>query len=160
MESSRQSTVDSSQVDSGRVGSGRVEWSRFKSSHGVDVPVHGVIQVGFRPHPTGAITTTLLLRPISPCQPTQAMAGPVFSYVWNPYPALPGVVYNFYGYVYPDFGYLDPFRPASLPTITGLQCYGATYQVMIARDNTTVVSYINKQGGTHSHTLLHLVVDL
>ena len=34
------------------------------------------------------------------------------------------------------------------------------HQVMIATDNTTVVAYINKQGGTHSHTLLRLVVDL
>ena len=32
--------------------------------------------------------------------------------------------------------------------------------VMISTDNTTVVAYINKQGGTHSHTLLWLVVDL
>ena len=31
---------------------------------------------------------------------------------------------------------------------------------MIATDNTTVVAYINKQVGTHSHTLLRLVVDL
>ena len=30
---------------------------------------------------------------------------------------------------------------------------------MITTDNTTVVAYINKQGGTHSHTLLRLVVD-
>ena len=34
------------------------------------------------------------------------------------------------------------------------------HHVMIATDNTTVVAYINKQGGTHSHTLLWLVVDL
>ena len=33
-------------------------------------------------------------------------------------------------------------------------------QVMIAADNSAVVAYINKQGGTHSHTLLRLVVDL
>ena len=32
--------------------------------------------------------------------------------------------------------------------------------VLIATDNTTVVAYINKQGGTHSHPLLRLVVDL
>ena len=34
------------------------------------------------------------------------------------------------------------------------------YQVMIATDNSTVVSYINKQGGTHSPTLLHLTIEL
>ena len=34
------------------------------------------------------------------------------------------------------------------------------HHVMIATDNTTVVAYINKQGGTHSHALLRLVVDL
>ena len=33
-------------------------------------------------------------------------------------------------------------------------------QVMISTDNSTVVSYINKQGGTQSHTLLCLVVEL
>ena len=32
--------------------------------------------------------------------------------------------------------------------------------VLIATDNTTVVAYINKQGGTHSHRLLRLVEDL
>ena len=34
------------------------------------------------------------------------------------------------------------------------------HQVMIAMDNSTVVSYINKQGGAHSPTLLHLTVEL
>ena len=34
------------------------------------------------------------------------------------------------------------------------------HHVMIDTDNTTVVAYINKQGETHSHTLLRLVVDL
>ena len=34
------------------------------------------------------------------------------------------------------------------------------HQVMIAMDNSTVVSYINKQGGTRSPTLLRLTVEL
>ena len=34
------------------------------------------------------------------------------------------------------------------------------HHVMIATDNTTVVAYINKQGGTHSHAMLRLVVEL
>ena len=34
------------------------------------------------------------------------------------------------------------------------------HQVMIATDNSTVVSYINKQEGTHSPTLLRLTVEL
>ena len=38
-------------------------------------------------------------------------------------------------------------------SITGPSGYDCT-------DNTTVVAYINKQGGTHSHTLLRLVVEL
>ena len=35
-----------------------------------------------------------------------------------------------------------------------------SHHVLIATDNTTVVAYINKQGWTHSHLLLRLVVDL
>ena len=34
------------------------------------------------------------------------------------------------------------------------------HQVMIATDNSIVISYINKQGGTRSPTLLHLTVEL
>ena len=65
------------------------------------VSVHGVTKLGFRSHPTGSSTpeditmtfsfsrsdqpvyTTASLRPSSPCLATQAMAGPVLSYLWN-----------------------------------------------------------------------------
>ena len=70
---------------------------------------------------------------------------------------------------FPDFGYLDQFRPQAPCQLLGTQSgnfgptplgYSALGQVMIATNNTTVVSYINKQEETHSHSLLRLVVDL
>ena len=105
----------------------------------IRVPVHGVTQLGFRSHPTRSSTseaitttfsffrsdkpvyTTASFRPISPCQPTQALAGHVFSHLWNPFPAFPCGVHDIYRRLYrglghpfgrfPDFGYLNPFRP-------------------------------------------------
>ena len=92
--------------------------------------------------------TPVSTRPFSPCHPTQAMAGPIFSLLRNPYPAIPGRVHNFHGSLYPalgrphggfpDFGYLDlvslqaPHQhfgasgPPFWPSITGFQYYGAT----------------------------------
>ena len=121
------------------------------------------------------------MRPFSPCHPTQAVAVPMVSHTRNPYPAIPGGFNNFHGRLYlglgrpharfPDFGCLVQFR-----TQAPHQCFGAQGgnvgsptlglsftgpRVMIATDNTTaVVAYINKQGGTHSHTLLRMVVVL
>ena len=112
------------------------------------VTVHRITQLGLRSHPTGsiaheALTTTLSfirsdklvfstvsIRPFSPCQPTQVLAGPIFSHIRNPYPAFPGGVHNFYRHLYPglglphgglsDFGYLDLFRMQD-----PRQCFGA-----------------------------------
>ena len=115
------------------------------------------------------------MRPFSPCHPTRAVAVPMVSHTRNPYPAIPGGFNNFHGRLYlhagfPDFGCLVRFR-----TQAPHQCFGAQGgnvgsptlgfsfagpRVMIATDNTTVVAYIIKQGGTHSHTLLRLVVVL
>ena len=90
----------------------------------------GVTRLGFRSYPTGlsipeAITMTFSffrsdklvytnawLRDISPCQPTRAMAGPVFSYLLNPYPTFPGRAHEFYRCLYqelecPDAGFPD-----------------------------------------------------
>ena len=74
---------------------------------------------------------------------------------------------------FPDFGYLDPYRPQAPHqlfvaqggglVVCALQHWAPMLQchhVMIATDNSTVVSYINKQGGTHSPTLLRLTVEL
>ena len=46
-----------------------------------------------------------------------------------------------------------------LHSFAWVQCL-AGHQVMVATDNIIVVSYINKQSGTQSHSLLWLVVDL
>ena len=49
------------------------------------------------------------------------------------------------------------------PVILALHHWATVLQglhVLIATDNTTVEAYINTQGGTHSHLLLRLVVDL
>ena len=72
------------------------------------VPVHGFTQLGLRSHPIGLSTseaaamtlsffrsdkpvyTTASVRPIGPCQPTLALAGPIFSYFGNSHLALPG----------------------------------------------------------------------
>ena len=108
---------------------------------------------------------TASFRPISPCQPGSALAGPLFSNLWNPYLTFPGGVHYLYGCLYtgmgrpyggfPDFSYLDPFRPQAPYQLFGTQT-GNNDQIIIAVDNTTVVSYINKQGGTP----LRLVVDI
>ena len=53
------------------------------------------------------VYTNTSLRPISPYQPTQAVAGPVFSYLWNPHPTFPGRVHEFYELGCPDTGFPD-----------------------------------------------------
>ena len=113
------------------------------------VPIHGFTQLGLRSYPSGlfvpeTITTffsflrpdRLLyaitsVRPFGPCQPTAAMAGPVFSYLRNPYPSVSGGIYNFYGCLhsvvgrphggFPDFGYLDPSGPRAPYHLLGTQ---------------------------------------
>ena len=98
------------------------------------------------------------------------MAGPIVSHVRNPYPTFPGGVHNFHKHLYPgmgrphggfpDSGCLDPFCKLHInvlelqAVILALQHSVAVLQgqhVIIATDNATVVAYINKQGGTHSH---------
>ena len=119
------------------------------------------------------------VRPIGPCQRTPALAGLIFSYFRNFHSTFPGRLYDIYrlsytgiGRPHGDFGYLDLYRLQAPYQLFGIQSgnFGLTplhwvivlhgHQVMIATDNTTVVSYFNKQGGTHSLSCLRLVVDL
>ena len=162
------------------------------------VPVHGVTQLGLRSYPSGSFVpetpsrslslirsdgpfyATASIRSFGPCQPSTALTGPMFSYLRNPYPHVSGGIHDFYGRFhsrlgrshggFPDFGYLDPYRPQTPYQLAGAQggslCPKALgpvlqgHQVMIATDNSTVVSYINKQGGTRSPTFLRLTVEL
>ena len=165
-----------------------------------NILVHRVTQLGFRSHPTGssapeAITmtfsffrsdklvyTTVSLRLIISFQPTQAMAGPVFSYLWNPYPTFPGGVQDFYSLLnpalgrpyweFPDFGYLDLFRVQTPHQQFGAQgrnfgppSLGFSFTIPPSYDRyrqhySSVVSYINKQGVIYLRTPLRIEVDL
>ena len=161
------------------------------------------------------VYATALIRPTGPCHPFTALAGPTLSYLRNPYPHVSGGLHVFYRRLqagvgcshggFPDFGYLDPYRPQAphqlfgvqgsslCPTALGSNAPGPPgtwtrtdrkldinctelkavvsalqhwvpvlqgHQVMIATDILTVVSYVNKKGGTHSPTLLCLTVEL
>ena len=110
------------------------------------------------------------VRPINPCQPTQALARPIFSYLGNPRSlqmplhraGVPiwGIPTHISGtWIHSDCSLhiscleLKVVILARHHWVTVLRCQ------QIATDNTTLLSYINKQGGTHSHILLCLVVD-
>ena len=152
------------------------------------VPIYGITQLGLRSHPTGS-STLLFIRsdkPVfntaafRPCYPTQAVAGPIVSHIRNPYLTFPGGVHHFHRRLDPGRG--CPHGDSQIAgvwtrselelhinvlelraVIMALHHWATVLQgrhVLIATDNTTVVAYINKQGGTHSNLLLRLVVDL
>ena len=121
--------------------------------------------------PDRSVYTTTSVRPIGPCQLTPAMAGPIFSYLWNPYPSFPGGFYDFHGghvglgahtgdsQISGTWAPLDCLLHISCLELKAVEAVLHDWapvlqghQVMTARDNSTVVSYINKQGGTRSHT--------
>ena len=111
--------------------------------------------------PDRSVYTTSSVRPLAPYQLTPAMAGPVFFYLWNPYPSFPGGFYDFHGRLQsglgrphggvPNFGYMGPSGPPAPYQLLGTPgCRGCStslgpmlqgHQVMIATDKTTVVSY-------------------
>ena len=102
------------------------------------IPIYWITQLGLRSHPTGSpvfeaptmtfsfvrpdkpVYTTVSVRPFSSCHLTQAMAGPIFFHVRNPYPTFPGGIHDFHGRLFPglgrpyggfpDCGCLDLFR--------------------------------------------------
>ena len=91
------------------------------------------------------LTTTLLftrsdrpvyspvsIGPFSPCHPTQAVAGPIFSHIRNPCPAFPGEVHHFHGVWIPsECLELKVIMLALQHWVSVLQ----GHQVMIAADN-------------------------
>ena len=108
------------------------------------VPVHGVTHLGFRSYPTGSsaletITTTLsFFRSDKPVYTTVSIR-PISS--WQ------------------DLSF-SPLESLSYLSRRSLRSLRTPLRISTVWKNTTVVPYINKQGGTHSHTLLRLVVDL
>ena len=77
------------------------------------------------------VYATASIRPSGPCQPSAALAGPTFSYLRNPNPHVSGGFHDFYGRLhvgvgrshggFPDFGYLDPYRPQAPHQLFGAQ---------------------------------------
>ena len=113
------------------------------------VPASGVTQLGLRSYPSGSfvpetsstsfsfvrsdrpVYATASIRPLGPCQPTSAMAGPTFSYLRNPDPHISGGLYDFHGRLqsglgrphggFQDFRYLDSYRPQAPHQLSGVQ---------------------------------------
>ena len=109
---------------------------------------HGFTQLGLRSYPSGSfvpetitmlfsffrsdrsVYTAALVRPLGPCQLT-SMAGPVFSYLWNPYPSVSGGIYDFHVRLqsglgrphggFPNFGYMGPSGPPAPYQLPGTQ---------------------------------------
>ena len=107
-----------------------------------------------------------------------AMAGPTFSYLRNTDPHVSGGPHVFYGRLhagvgrshggFPDFGYLDPYRPQAPYQLSGAQS-GNLCPIALGSSapgppgcghHRQFDSSFNKQGRTRSPTLLCLTVDL
>ena len=107
------------------------------------------------------VYTTVSFRPFSPSHPTQAIAGPIVSYVRNAYRTFSGRVHDFHNASTQGWGtHMEDFQIAGvwtrsecklhinvleLKVILTLQHWVAVLQghhVLIATANTTVVAYV------------------
>ena len=117
------------------------------------------------------VYTTASVRPISPCQPTPAQQDP--SFLTSEIPIRPfqaDIMIFTDAFTQWGISRYSPYSPQAKYKLFGTKVLILAlhhwisvhhgHQVMISTDNTTVVSYNKKQGGTHSHSLLCLVVDL
>ena len=126
------------------------------------------------------------IRPFSSCHPTQAMAGSIVSHIRNPYLAFRGGVHNFHGRLYQ--GLVCPHGDSQILGVwkqNTHQCFGAQggnvgpstldcsitgppsydhyrqYQCCSLYQQTGWDPFPRPvAAGTHSHSLLRLVVDL
>ena len=113
------------------------------------VAQYGLTQLGLRSHPSWTFTpetvttslsllrpdepvyTTPSVRPASPCQPTSAVTGPIFSNIRYPHLIFPGGFHDYYrclfagvGRLYggfPNLGYLNPFGSPAPYQLFGAQ---------------------------------------
>ena len=147
------------------------------------VPIHGITQLALRSHAVESSTlealafsfirsdkpvfTNMSFRPFSPCHPTQALAGPIVSHIrislsdlsrWNTQGCCAHMEDSRIAGVWTPFRTPAPHqRTGAHVSDIGTPSLGCS---ITGPDNTTVVAYINKQGWTHSHPVLRLVVDL
>ena len=113
------------------------------------VPAYGITQLGLRSYPSWSfvpetsstsfslirshrpVYATASIRSTGPWLPTFYGTGPTFSYLRNPYPHISGGIHDFYRRLhsgvgcshggFPDFGYLDPYRPQAPYQLSGAQ---------------------------------------
>ena len=148
------------------------------------VPAYGITQVGLRSYPPGPpmsfsfirsdrpVCTTASIRSTGPCQLSTE------SYLRNPYPHIAGGIHDFYGHFhsgvgslhwgFPDFGYLDPYRPQAPYQLSGAQgsslCPTALSSIAPGspgydRYGQFDSSFVHQQA-RRDPTLLHLTVEL
>ena len=97
------------------------------------VPAYGITQLGLRSYPSGSfvpetpstsfsfirsdrpVYATASIRSTGPCQPSTALAGPMFSYLRNPYPHISGGIQDFSGCFHSGMGRSHGVCPIRVP---------------------------------------------